>query len=40
MGAEEMRHLSDKTVAELVEIICRLLVVIKEQDQQLQVLGR
>lgn len=36
MTAEEMRTLSNKTVSELVEIICQLTEVIERQEQELQ----
>lgn len=38
MTAEEIRALSDKTVAELVEIICQLLKVVERQEHKIQIL--
>lgn len=39
MTAEEVRQLSDKTVSELVEIICQLSAVIERQEHEIQILS-
>lgn len=38
MTAEEVRQLSNKTVSELVEIICQLLKAVERQEHEIQIL--